>query len=113
MQATVFLKYQLVGCSSWRLKKTDTKLITKLKIVTEVAYIGFSVAIAFVQSTQLRVYVVSKMLVTTLQASTVIVAAWIFLFRFPWKDLLEEIKERDLEDVENLVRDPENRNIAD
>ena len=43
--------------------KKDTKLITKLKIVTVVAYIGFSVAIAFVQSTQLRVYVVSKMLV--------------------------------------------------
>ena len=93
--------------------KKDTKLITKLKIVTVVAYIGFSVAIAFVQSTQLLVYVVSKMLVTALQASTVIVAAGIFLFRFPRKDLLEEIKERDLEDVENLVRDPENRNIAD
>ena len=95
------------------LTKKDIKLITKLKIVTVVAYIGFSVAIAVVQSTQLRVYLVSNMLVTTFQASTIIFAAWIFLFRFPWKDLFEEIKERDPEDVENLVRDPENRNIAD
>ena len=49
--------------------KKDTKLITKLKIVSGVAYIGFSVAIVVVQSTQLRVYVVSIMLVTTLRTS--------------------------------------------
>ena len=48
-------KISIGGLQLLATDEKDTKLITKLKIVTVVAYIGFSVAIEFVQSTQLRV----------------------------------------------------------
>lgn len=95
------------------LMKKDTKLVTKLQIVTVVAYIFFFVAIMVVQFTQLRVYLVSNTLVNVSQVIVIFAATILFAFLVPWKGLIEEINQREVEGVGNLAREPENRNIAD